>query len=768
MTDTWNPLVRSQEPFSDASAHGPDIWVRLTRMERLGASVQELAREQYESIMGYTPTHGDPAIDVILGEPKDGHKPPRPDIQKMKHVWEEIYTGLSNRDIQEKYQLTTREQGYMAAYNMLMREYHSQEHAFNALAAVYDSLWNTDSGRAEAPEGWVAPRPLQGDTFDPKVDDPPTQQAKRAVGQMLKKAEEASWSKLYPAISVTLGELLRAHPESYKMWPWLVKHMKAEATEAVAYGRAPTGNARFDFTHEVDVVGEGGKILNQLRQDNQLPQNFDIAKLTFEEFENWLMDWKRENRESTATGEVVYEFHNKWTIQKLTSPESLQFEGDEMGHCVGGYSQAVQSGRTGIYSLRDEKGMPHVTMEIEYPVAYKSVSQKPIGEFEAEDLQQHMPDLHTKHKAMPHFENEEQAAEYRQQYQHHPEETRRQWPDYLHEPAYPSIENPDDLKNMYDFEGVPLKKEFGVVQVQGKGNKTPKPEYQRMMREFLDSVREKELTFNRSDNWYAPWDDQYGDDSSDTDPSSYRELQEWWENYQGDNHSWCNPKEDAYGLPADRKTVSGGYIDDIIENTMYGLADVYDRSKDFIRDWQGAAQQIYHLLNVQYLQERVNTPERREAEKKNWLAEIQAAEEKLNEWTFDMHYSNWEYIQERTQEKMEQRAETLGINLDNYEDEYGTVDWDRLEAEHEDEWREVQDTVREEDENDVYGNCYKFINYLYHLIEQNGHVGPAGLPDPNQKDAGLPSYQKLMDNLNIPGTFSKTISSSVTSRPIHS
>jgi len=43
--------------------------------------------------------------------------------------------------------------------------------------------------------------------------------------------------------------------------------------------------------------------------------------------------------------------------------DALKFEGDTMGHCVGGYCDDVMSGRSRIYSLRDAKGQPHVTIE---------------------------------------------------------------------------------------------------------------------------------------------------------------------------------------------------------------------------------------------------------------------------------------------------------------------------------------------------------------------------------------------------------------------
>lgn len=41
----------------------------------------------------------------------------------------------------------------------------------------------------------------------------------------------------------------------------------------------------------------------------------------------------------------------------------LTQEGDAMGHCVGGYCPDVKEGRSNIYSLRDAKGQPYVTIE---------------------------------------------------------------------------------------------------------------------------------------------------------------------------------------------------------------------------------------------------------------------------------------------------------------------------------------------------------------------------------------------------------------------
>jgi hypothetical protein len=44
--------------------------------------------------------------------------------------------------------------------------------------------------------------------------------------------------------------------------------------------------------------------------------------------------------------------------------EALKYEGDLMGHCVGGYCPDVEYGVSRIYSLRDKKGEPRVTIEV--------------------------------------------------------------------------------------------------------------------------------------------------------------------------------------------------------------------------------------------------------------------------------------------------------------------------------------------------------------------------------------------------------------------
>lgn len=64
--------------------------------------------------------------------------------------------------------------------------------------------------------------------------------------------------------------------------------------------------------------------------------------------------------------------------------DALKYEGDTMGHCVAGYCDDVLQGRTRIFSLRDAKGQPHVTIEVETDVGdLYSLSGDIVDEFES-------------------------------------------------------------------------------------------------------------------------------------------------------------------------------------------------------------------------------------------------------------------------------------------------------------------------------------------------------------------------------------------------
>jgi len=61
--------------------------------------------------------------------------------------------------------------------------------------------------------------------------------------------------------------------------------------------------------------------------------------------------------------DVVYDFGNGWVFVNVPS-QDLGVEGRIMDHCVGGYCEDVDRGRSTILSLRDPKNMPHATIEL--------------------------------------------------------------------------------------------------------------------------------------------------------------------------------------------------------------------------------------------------------------------------------------------------------------------------------------------------------------------------------------------------------------------
>jgi hypothetical protein len=69
------------------------------------------------------------------------------------------------------------------------------------------------------------------------------------------------------------------------------------------------------------------------------------------------------------TGEIMTKYGSEGPAGGAGDPrrpfleDALRYEGDTMGHCVGGYCPDVMSGRSRIFSLRDAKGEPHVTIE---------------------------------------------------------------------------------------------------------------------------------------------------------------------------------------------------------------------------------------------------------------------------------------------------------------------------------------------------------------------------------------------------------------------
>lgn len=111
---------------------------------------------------------------------------------------------------------------------------------------------------------------------------------------------------------------------------------------------------------------------------NRNVQGVNIRSMSIEQVAQAIRNWHEEQaakgggeKYQEDTANIVYgpKWHNPtfngWTIRKVMSKNDLEVEGNKMNHCVGGYCDYVESGRSTIYSLRDPKNEPHVTLEAE-------------------------------------------------------------------------------------------------------------------------------------------------------------------------------------------------------------------------------------------------------------------------------------------------------------------------------------------------------------------------------------------------------------------
>lgn len=126
--------------------------------------------------------------------------------------------------------------------------------------------------------------------------------------------------------------------------------------------------------------------------------------------------------------------------------DAVRYEGEQMGHSVAGYADegsyglgglgAIKEGRAKIYSLRDKKGQPHVTIEVKPGVENPSITE---GEFKG----QRRFIVNNKGTGFPTIE---EAQKYAQE-----------------------ISTPE------------------IVQIKGKGNKAPKEDYLPAVQDFIRS-----------------------------------------------------------------------------------------------------------------------------------------------------------------------------------------------------------------------------------------------------------------------------------------
>ena len=142
---------------------------------------------------------------------------------------------------------------------------------------------------------------------------------------------------------------------------------------------------RLSGTHKYDVwianeIRKNKKLSNKQRDfqyiiDWARKKHPNISSIGFVEALKLTKEWHKEEfetgkknkniKENVEDIRIIYRCKDKSHYFLLLKPEELLREGDMMHHCVGSYKSKLSSGSCLIVSLRDEKNVPHVTVEVD-------------------------------------------------------------------------------------------------------------------------------------------------------------------------------------------------------------------------------------------------------------------------------------------------------------------------------------------------------------------------------------------------------------------
>lgn len=131
--------------------------------------------------------------------------------------------------------------------------------------------------------------------------------------------------------------------------------------------------SRGDKIYDVDVSPKDEtRFLHWVDYLNTLPPA-TIRGISIKQLEKKVTDWDSKLASAKTKKQVqvtegvkpIKTYPTGYTWVELTGRDALALEGDKMGHCVGGddYVKQVANGSTKIYSLRDKKDEPHVTID---------------------------------------------------------------------------------------------------------------------------------------------------------------------------------------------------------------------------------------------------------------------------------------------------------------------------------------------------------------------------------------------------------------------
>jgi hypothetical protein len=137
----------------------------------------------------------------------------------------------------------------------------------------------------------------------------------------------------------------------------------------------PESLARMSFPQAVERVGRINQFRAKQMEEAAKTALDNPAIQTFKEYPDAGYRWVELRAPEIEGGDP-----------RRVLEDALRFEGDTMGHCVGGYCDDVLSGRSRIFSLRDVKGQPHVTIEAAPAQPTYAALKAAVGQDEADRL----------------------------------------------------------------------------------------------------------------------------------------------------------------------------------------------------------------------------------------------------------------------------------------------------------------------------------------------------------------------------------------------
>lgn len=184
----------------------------------------------------------------------------------------------------------------------------------------------------------------------------------------------------------------------------------------------------------------------------------------------------------------------------------LKAEGEYMGHCVGGYCEPVMDGRTRILSLRDKRGMPHATVEL---------NREKLPNWWADD------NFMDRDRGLGKFFDEYSSDGGGQLY----ESYRTAFPEWM------KVNHPDIYAMHKDrFEGKEAWGPVTINQVKGKGNAEPVAKYRQHVNALVKHLQESgnldmsELPYDLDRLGYKTWRGKWYSDEAEASAAAQQEV----------------------------------------------------------------------------------------------------------------------------------------------------------------------------------------------------------------------------------------------------